>query len=71
MCLDQKLIIELDGSQHMDQVNYDSKRTAYLEKTGFRVIRFWDNDVLAKTESVMQVIYGALGCPSASLQVFP
>ncbi len=63
-CLEQKLVIELDGSQHADQIRYDSDRTVFLEKAGYKVIRFWDNDVLAQTENVMQVIYDALGCPS-------
>ncbi len=64
VCLEQKLVIELDGSQHMEQLRYDSERTAFLEKAGYKVVRFWDNDVLAQSEGVMQVIYDALGCPS-------
>ncbi len=63
-CIEQRLVIELDGSQHMDQVGYDTKRSAYLAEAGFRVLRFWDNDVLTQTESVMQAICDVLGCPS-------
>lgn len=71
ICINEKLIIELDGSQHQQQQTYDAQRTAFLEQAGYRVIRFWDNDVLLKTENVMQAIYDALGSPSASPQVFP
>lgn len=63
-CLERKLIIELDGGQHADNVAHDSRRTAYLESIGYRVIRFWNNDVLTKTESVMQAIHDALDHPS-------
>lgn len=71
ICINENLIIELDGSQHQQQLAYDAQRTAFLEQAGYRVLRFWDNDVLLQTESVMQAIYDALGSPSASLQVFP
>ena len=64
ICLEQKLVIEVDGSQHTDRVKQDKKRTAYLEAQGFRVIRFWDNDVLMQTESVMQAIFDSLTGPS-------
>lgn len=63
-CLEQKLVIEVDGGQHAENVQYDSRRTAYLASAGYRVIRFWDNDVLTKTGSVMQTIYDALNRPS-------
>ncbi len=42
----EKLIIELDGSQHLDQIEYDEERTAYLESQGYKVIRFWNNQVM-------------------------
>src|SRR6185436_11531089 len=42
----RKLIIEVDGSQHLNQSEYDSERTRYLEAKGYRVIRFWNNDVM-------------------------
>ncbi|HJQ61386.1 MAG TPA: endonuclease domain-containing protein [Burkholderiales bacterium] len=60
VCLEQQLVIELDGSQHAERTQYDSRRTEVLEAAGFRVIRFWDNDVLTHMESVMQSIYSAL-----------
>ena len=64
VCLEKKLVIELDGSQHMEQAQYDAARTAFLERAGYRVVRFWDNDVLTKSESVLEVIYRELGCAS-------
>ncbi|MBX3662129.1 MAG: endonuclease domain-containing protein [Burkholderiales bacterium] len=60
ICINEKLIIELDGSQHQKQQGYDAERTAYLEQAGYRVLRFWDNDVLLRTESVMQAIFDAI-----------
>jgi very-short-patch-repair endonuclease len=56
----RKLIIELDGSQHLDQQIYDEERSAFLEAQGYCVLRFWNNDVLRNTESVMEVIQNTL-----------
>jgi very-short-patch-repair endonuclease len=61
ICLESKLVIEVDGGQHVEQTAYDEQRTQYLEGLGFRVIRFWNHDVLTRTDSVMQVIFDALG----------
>ena len=60
ICINEKLVIELDGSQHQRQEDYDAERTAYLERNGYRVMRFWDNDVLLRTDDVMQVIVDTL-----------
>jgi very-short-patch-repair endonuclease len=60
VCLDQKLVIELDGGQHAEQVDYDETRTAWLESQGFRVLRFWNNQVLAEVEAVKTVIWEVL-----------
>ena len=56
-CLDLKLIIELDGSQHFEQSQYDSERNSYLAKRGFKVIRFWNNEVMENIEGVLTKIY--------------
>jgi very-short-patch-repair endonuclease len=56
----KKLIIELDGSQHLEQKEYDEERTKYLELRGYRVLRFWNNDVMNNTETVLQAIWNAL-----------
>ena len=42
----RKIVIELDGSQHLDQAEYDLERTKYLEAKGYRVLRFWNNEVM-------------------------
>jgi len=58
----RKLIIEVDGSQHLDEKVQDDIRTAYLESLGFRVLRFWNDDVLKDINTVLQVILNALEC---------
>jgi len=54
------LIIELDGGQHLEQEEYDQARTEYLESLGYKVVRFWNNDVLKNIEGVILVIMDAL-----------
>ena len=54
VCLEQQLVIELDGGQHAGQLLYDNKRTEYLEYFGFRVLRFWNHDVFAQFEVVLE-----------------
>ena len=60
ICLDRRLVIEADGGQHAGQAEYDESRTTYLAKEGFRVLRFWNNDVLTNLDGVMTVIVDAL-----------
>lgn len=55
-CLEVKLTIELDGGQHTEQIEYDQRRTEQLQKRGFKVIRFWNNDVLQNTTGVLEAI---------------
>ena len=55
-----KLIVELDGSQHLEQEEYDKERTKYLESQGYKGIRFWNNDVMNNVEGVILVIIHAL-----------
>lgn len=54
------LVVEVDGGQHADAVAYDAARTGKLEARGFRVLRFWNDDVLMRTEAVLEVIWRAL-----------
>jgi len=54
--LEAMLIIELDGGQHGTQIEYDAKRSCYLNSLGFKVLRFWNNDVLQNTDSVLEFI---------------
>jgi very-short-patch-repair endonuclease len=56
VCLEQKLIIEVDGGQHAEHVNYDTDRDAWLRNQGFVILRFWNNDVLEKIDGVMEMI---------------
>ncbi|MDX1377938.1 MAG: endonuclease domain-containing protein [Anaerolineales bacterium] len=57
----KKLIIELDGSQHLEQTEYDEERTRYLESQGYRVVRFWNNQVEKEPDGVVRAIELALG----------
>jgi len=52
VCLDKKLIIELDGWQHSEQENYDTERTKYLEKLGFKVVRIWNGEIKVNLDGV-------------------
>lgn len=55
-CVEKKLAIELDGSQHLTNKKYDTKRTKSLNELGIRVLRFWDNDLLRQTSHVLDKI---------------
>ena len=57
-CASARLTIELDGSQHSNEV--DAARVRYLESQGWRILRFWDNDALIQTEAVLDVIWNAI-----------
>ncbi|MBB3880006.1 very-short-patch-repair endonuclease [Sphingomonas pseudosanguinis] len=52
----EKLIVEVDGGQHDERAAYDEARTRYLQAQGWRVIRFWNNDVLGNLEGVVATI---------------
>jgi very-short-patch-repair endonuclease len=54
----------LDGGQHLGQQDCDDTRTRYLQATGYRVLRFWNNDVLTNIESVLEVLMKALASPA-------
>ena len=56
VCSSAKLIIEIDGGQHQEQLEYDSIRTAYLESSGYKVVRYWNNEVLTDIESVLTAL---------------
>ena len=55
-----KLVIELDGSQHLEQEEYDNERTKYLESQEYKVIRFWNNDVVNNIDGVILAIIYAM-----------
>ena len=56
LCADLKLIIEVDGGQHAEQVGRDTERTRILESLGYLVVRFWNNDVLANLEGLLESV---------------
>ena len=56
----RKLIIELDGSQHLEQQDYDAERTEFFKSKGYKVLRFWNNDVMNDIDSVLNVIWDTL-----------
>ena len=58
--LDEKLVIEVDGGQHASQAKRDDARTAWLELSGYRVLRFWNNEVLGNIEGVAETIRSEL-----------
>ncbi|GAB3344703.1 endonuclease domain-containing protein [Lysobacter tyrosinilyticus] len=60
LCPQARLIIELDGGQHAEQGGYDAARTTKLAGFGYRVLRYWNNDVLARTEAVLEDIHSHL-----------
>jgi very-short-patch-repair endonuclease len=55
-----KLIIEVDGSHHLDQEEYDTERTAFLESQGYTILRFWNGDVMNNITGVLGVILEAI-----------
>ena len=60
VCIEKKLIVELDGSQHLEQQEYDQERTKYLNSLGYKVIRFWNNAVMKDLDGVILAILHAL-----------
>ena len=62
-CPELWLVVELDGSQHLEQVAYDSTRSNYLAAVGYRVLRFWNDDVIARTEEVLDAIASCVKAP--------
>ena len=59
LCYDPMLVIEIDGSQHTGLIAYDAERSSFLERRGFKVIRFWNHEVLAQTDWVREAIGSA------------
>jgi very-short-patch-repair endonuclease len=55
VCLESRLIVEIDGGQHSENQK-DTARDAWLRSQGFRVLRFWNHDVLSNTEGVLEQI---------------
>jgi very-short-patch-repair endonuclease len=60
VCMERKLIVELDGSQHAEST-YDAQRDAWLTSHGFTVVRFWNNEVLTNPTGVQYALASRLG----------
>ncbi|KAG1702939.1 hypothetical protein GQR58_004423 [Nymphon striatum] len=60
ICLEEKLIIEVDGSQHANNV-YDEKRDAMLKQSGFTVLRFWNDEIIQNSDDMAQMILKSCG----------
>lgn len=56
ICFEKNLIIELDGGQHMETINYDKKRDAFLESKNYKILRYWNNDIFDKFDAVLSDI---------------
>ena len=56
VCFEAQLVVEVDGGQHLDAQLADSVRTGWLERQGFRILRFWNDDVLLRTPLVLEEI---------------
>ncbi|HVO89602.1 MAG TPA: endonuclease domain-containing protein [Casimicrobiaceae bacterium] len=63
-CPECRLVVELDGGQHAYQEKYDRRRSEYLQRRGWRVVRFWDDEVLTEVETVLEVILRRAQAPS-------
>jgi very-short-patch-repair endonuclease len=63
MCYSARMIVEADGGQHSENA-YDERRTAWLEAQGFRVLRFWNREILTQRREVMDRLFTALSAPS-------
>jgi len=55
-CLSESLIVEVDGGQHSENAVKDAERTKWLESEGYRILRFWNHDVLQNTDGVIETI---------------
>jgi len=71
VCTGAWLIVELDGGQHVDQVEYDARRTQRLKVMGYRVLRFWNNGVMVNIEGVLEVVMSTLASPTPHLNPLP
>lgn len=56
VCLNAKLVIEADGSQHLDNADYDHHRSLFLAGEGYRVLRFWNNEIIENIDGVLELV---------------
>ena len=60
VCLSDRVVVELDGSQHVERADYDARRDSFLRANGYRVLRFWNGDVMDRLDTVLETIVQAL-----------
>ena len=60
ICVEKNLVIEVDGGPHAENEEQDIQRSAYLNRMGYRVFRFWNNQVMQETEGVLEAILAIL-----------
>jgi very-short-patch-repair endonuclease len=63
VCQEKRIVIEVDGGQHSTENKRDNERDKWLKGQGYKVLRFWNNEVLANTEGVLEVIRDCLNHP--------
>ncbi|HVW72561.1 MAG TPA: endonuclease domain-containing protein [Rhizomicrobium sp.] len=63
VCLEARLVVELDGGQHADRIAYDEIRDAYLKARGFQVFRFWNTEFLTNKDGVLEILLCQLKSP--------
>lgn len=66
VCMEHALIVEADGGQHEENQAYDQRRDNWLREQGFRVLRFWNNEILGETEAVLESILAIALSPNPS-----
>ena len=69
-CIEQRMVIELDGGQHQDQRVQDERRSAFLRAQGWQVLRFWNNHVLNNLDGVLSMTYRDVLMPSSRGSAF-
>ncbi len=71
LCAELRLIIEIDGGQHAEQIIYDLNRTKILQSKGYQVVRFWNNEVLGNIEGVLEALTPTLSQRERELSPSP
>ena len=66
ICVEKQLIVEIDGGQHATMTELDNRRTEFLNARGYRVLRFWNNEVLRQLDAVLARILDSLMHPHPS-----
>ncbi len=64
ICLERRVIVELDGGQHSSQTEYDNRRDRWLREQGYQVLRFWNHEVMQQLDAVLERIRLAAFSPS-------